>query len=74
MQTTMSPTELDEIYTAMCYRMTALGERNASLYLARVALLALSRHADFTGATQLLQEVSDSFGEHGDAMPGALSD
>ncbi|MCY0854462.1 hypothetical protein [Cupriavidus sp. D39] len=63
MQTTMSPSELDEIYTAMCYRMTALGEPNASLYLARVALLALSRHAGFADATRLLDEVSQSFEE-----------
>ncbi len=61
MQTTMSPTELDEIYTAMCYRMTALGEHNTPLYLARVALLALSRHAGFADATRLLDEVSHSF-------------
>ncbi|MGT2504985.1 hypothetical protein [Cupriavidus basilensis] len=69
MQTTMTPTELDEIYTAMCYRMTALGERDASLYLARVALLALGRHAGFADATRLLQEVSDSFGWHSGTLP-----
>ncbi|EHP43519.1 hypothetical protein OR16_07386 [Cupriavidus basilensis OR16] len=72
MQPTMSPTELDEIYTAMCYRMTALGEHNTSLYLARVALLALSRHTGFTDAARLLDEVSQSF-EEASNMPDPAS-
>ena len=42
----MTDAELDQLYTHLCRTMTDLGERNASLFLARFALLAMERLGD----------------------------
>ncbi len=44
--TTMTAADLDIVYTQLCKTMTELGEANASLFLARFALLALDRIGD----------------------------
>ncbi len=38
---TMSEQELDHLYTVLCKAMTQLGEKQAPLFLARFALLAI---------------------------------
>ncbi|MDB5827404.1 MAG: hypothetical protein JWQ73_1624 [Variovorax sp.] len=42
---TMTPSDLDNLYTALCRRLTELGEKQTPLYLARFALLAIE-HID----------------------------
>jgi hypothetical protein len=42
----MNAADLDTSYTALCHTMTRLGEPQAPLFLARFALLAMSRLAD----------------------------
>jgi Protein of unknown function (DUF2783) len=42
----MTDAELDLLYTHLCRTTTDLGERNASLFLARFALLAMERLGD----------------------------
>jgi hypothetical protein len=58
--TAVTDTELDTVYTHLCKTMTALGEANASLYLARLALLAFDTIADATVATRLIDAAADS--------------
>lgn len=43
--TTMTASDLDNLYTAMCRRLTNLGVEQTPLYLARFALLAME-HID----------------------------
>ena len=47
----MTDADLDLLYTHLCRTMTDLGEHNASLFLARFALLAIERLGD-AGAVQ----------------------
>jgi hypothetical protein len=42
----MTAADLDTSYTALCHTMTRLGEPQTPLFLARFALLAMSRLAD----------------------------
>lgn len=42
----MTDAELDLLYTHLCRTTTDLGERNAPLFLARFALLAIERLGD----------------------------
>jgi len=55
----MTDSELDAVYTRLCKTMTALGEANASLYLARLTLLAIDTIADATVATRLVDAAAD---------------
>ena len=43
---TLTDTELDQAYTHLCRTMTRLGEASATLFLARFALLAMTRIGD----------------------------
>jgi len=43
---TLTDTELDQAYTHFCKTMTRVGEANATFFLARFALLAMTRMAD----------------------------
>jgi hypothetical protein len=43
---TMTEAELDAAYTHLCKTMTELGEARAPLFLARFALLAMTRIGD----------------------------
>ena len=49
----LTDTELDACYTQFCHQMTAVGEAQAPLFMARFALLAMSRIGD-AAAVQLL--------------------
>lgn len=44
----MTPAELDEIYSALCHRLTAAGEEQALLYLSRLTLLLANEISDLT--------------------------
>jgi hypothetical protein len=50
----LSPNDLDDAYTHLCHTMTRVGEEQAPLFLARLALLALTRAADADLARQLI--------------------
>ena len=43
---TMTEAELDAAYTHLCKTMTELGEDRATLFLARFAMLAMTRIGD----------------------------
>ncbi len=51
----MLATELDTCYTQLCTTMTALGEQNAPLFLARFAVLAIERIGDGAVVTELIE-------------------
>jgi hypothetical protein len=57
--TTMTATDLDVVYTQLCRTMTELGEANASLFLARFALLALVRIGDADVAQALIAAAAE---------------
>jgi hypothetical protein len=54
----MTETDLDTAYTTLCHTMTRLGEPQAPLFLARFALLAMSRLADPVLVQQLLADAA----------------
>jgi hypothetical protein len=56
----MNDTDLDATYTRLCHTMTALGEPQAPLYLARFALLAMTQIADRPTVERLIAEAADS--------------
>lgn len=55
----MTDSELDAVYTRLCKTMTELGEANASLFLARFAMLAIDRIGDPAIALTLIDAASD---------------
>lgn len=55
----MTDTELDTVYTQLCKTMTAVGEDDAPLFLARFALLAINRIGDPATALQLVEQASE---------------
>lgn len=58
----MTDSELDAVYTQLCRTMTALGEAQAPLYLARLALLALTELGDADLAQRLLSDAAQDLG------------
>ncbi|NUZ08345.1 hypothetical protein [Piscinibacter koreensis] len=54
----MLDNELDAIYTRLCTTMTALGEADAPLFLARFALLATVRIGDADVVSRLVDEAA----------------
>ena len=54
----MTDSELDAVYTRLCHTMTALGEAQAPLFLARLALLALTELGDSEAAQRLLADAA----------------
>ena len=54
----MTDSELDAVYTQLCNTMTALGEAQAPLFLARLALLALTELGDSEAAQRLLADAA----------------
>ena len=54
----MTDSELDAVYTRLCHTMTALGEAQAPLFLARLALLALTELDDAELAQRLLSDAA----------------
>ena len=54
----MNDSDLDAAYTRLCYRMTTLGEAQMPLYLARFALLAMTRIGDRAAVDQMIDEAA----------------
>jgi hypothetical protein len=52
---TMTDSELDLVYTTLCKTLTAAGETQAPLYLARLALLCLTELGDSQRALSLIE-------------------
>ena len=57
----MTANELDAVYTRLCTTMTALGESNAPLFLARFALLAGVRIGDGKAVARLIDAAAGGF-------------
>lgn len=58
----MTDSELDAVYTNLCKTMTQLGEPQASMFLARFALLAIDRIADAETTQQLITAAAEDLG------------
>jgi len=56
---TLTERELDQAYTHLCKNMTRLGEANATLFLARFALLAMTRIGDAEAALKLVDAAAE---------------
>lgn len=54
----MNDADLDATYTQLCRTMTALGEAQAPLYLARFALLALTEIGDRATVERLIADAA----------------
>jgi hypothetical protein len=55
----MNDADLDALYTRICHTMTALGQAQAPLYLARFALLALVRIGDRATGERLITDAAE---------------
>ena len=51
----MTNADLDVAYTTLCRTMTELGEAKATLFLARLAMLAIARLNDAAAAKDLIE-------------------
>ncbi|HWS62589.1 MAG TPA: hypothetical protein VN325_07530 [Steroidobacteraceae bacterium] len=51
----MTDADLDVAYTMLCRTMTELGEANATLFLARLSMLAIARLNDAAAAKDLIE-------------------
>jgi len=51
----MTDSDLDRVYTALCQTLTAEGEADAPLYLARLALLCITELDDAQQALSLIE-------------------
>ncbi|HEX7931976.1 MAG TPA: hypothetical protein VF573_02720 [Paraburkholderia sp.] len=51
----MTDSDLDRVYTTLCQTLTAEGEADAPLYLARLALLCLTELDDAQRAVSLIE-------------------
>lgn len=69
--TGLSPADLDEVYTRLCHAMTRLGEEQAPLFLARLALLALTRVGDADEARRLIDAAAKDLAPDAAAAPTA---
>ncbi|CAB3757810.1 hypothetical protein GQ57_08970 [Burkholderia sp. MSh2] len=54
----MTDTERDILYTDLCRTMTRIGEADASLYLARFALLSIEAIGDTATVVRLIADAS----------------
>ena len=54
----LTDTELDAVYTQFCHQMTAVGEAEAPLFMARFALLAMRRIGDAPAVQQLIAQAA----------------
>jgi hypothetical protein len=59
----MTDAELDAVYTRLCHTLTELGPQQATLFLARFALLALDRLGDSTAALALIEAAAQGLPE-----------
>jgi len=55
----LTESELDAIYTHFCTTMTRIGEPHSPLFLARFALLAMTRIGDSAVIQQLIDMAAD---------------
>ena len=69
----MTESELDGVYTQLCKTMTDLGEARSSLFLGRLALLALGEMDDMALAQRLIADASEGMesDESATAAPSA---
>ncbi|WP_027778546.1 hypothetical protein [Paraburkholderia caledonica] len=51
----MTDSDLERIYTTLCQNITAEGEAQAPLYLARLALLCITELGDMQRAMSLIE-------------------
>jgi len=51
----MTDSDLDRVYTALCQTLSAEGEADAPLYLARLALLCITELDDAQRALSLIE-------------------
>ncbi len=54
----LTDAELDACYTQFCHQMTAVGEAQSPLFMARFALLAMSRIGDAAAVQQLVVQAA----------------
>lgn len=60
----LNDTDLDQAYTHLCKTMTRLGGANAPLFLARFALLAMTRLGDAETAMRLVDSAGEGLAAH----------
>ncbi|WP_412022277.1 hypothetical protein [Burkholderia cepacia] len=65
----MTDAERDTLYTDLCRTMTRVGEADASLFLARFALLSIEAIGDTATVARLIADASDGLPEAG--MPAS---
>ncbi|KML51206.1 MULTISPECIES: hypothetical protein [Burkholderia] len=65
----MTDAERDTLYTDLCRTMTRIGEADASLFLARFALLSIEAIGDTATVARLIADASDGLPEAG--MPAS---
>ncbi|MCA8090154.1 hypothetical protein LGM65_04510 [Burkholderia anthina] len=65
----MTDTERDTLYTDLCRAMTRIGEADASLFLARFALLAIETIGDAATVARLIDEAGDGLPDAGEPAP-----
>jgi hypothetical protein len=56
--TPLAPADLDDAYTRLCRTMTRLGEGQATIFLARLAVLALARAGGADAARRLIDDAA----------------
>ncbi|CAB3765385.1 hypothetical protein B7G54_14710 [Burkholderia puraquae] len=61
----MTDTERDTLYTDLCRAMTRIGEADASLFLARFALLSIEAIGDTATVARLIADASDGLPDAG---------
>ncbi|WP_420210710.1 hypothetical protein ACN8ZM_05200 [Burkholderia aenigmatica] len=61
----MTDTERDTLYTDLCRTMTRIGEADASLFLARFALLSIEAIGEPATVARLIADASDGLPDTG---------
>ncbi|KUZ10029.1 hypothetical protein WL93_21545 [Burkholderia diffusa] len=65
----ITDTERDILYTDLCRTMTRIGETDASLFLARFALLAIEAIGDAATLSRLIADAGDGLPDMGAPAP-----
>lgn len=58
----MTEQELDEVYTKLCYGLTAVGEQQTPMVLARLALLLMKKVDDAAAVDRAIDEALEGIG------------
>jgi len=69
----MSSAELDEVYTQLCTTLTDIGEKQAPLFLARFAMLAIQHMAHANVAQQLIAAAAQDMQTPKEKQPRGVS-